>query len=412
MTIAGSGFDATASRNTVVFNNGAVGTVTAATSTQLSISFSVKPATAGRFTAVVTVNGASSGTAVQIANVSPVVTTRTTTLASSAASFVISGFGFDPIASRNTVVLSNGAVGTVTDATTTSLTVRIDTKPTSVGSLTAIVTTNSISSGNAVQVANVIPSVTSATTAITLSTTTLTIRGFGFSTTAGNNTVVFNNGAVGTVTNATATTLTVSLTTPPKAGNLTAIVTTNSLSSGAAVQVATLAPTVTVNTSNLAADASTVTIAGTGFDTTALNNRVVFNNGAIGTVTNATSTELTVTLSTRPTSGSLTAVVTTNGASSGTAIQVGAVRPLVTVSTTNLARTAATIVINGFGFSTTASRNTVVFNNGAIGTVTAATGTRLTVTFSTKTTITGSLTAVITSNSISSGTPVQVANMT
>jgi hypothetical protein len=162
----------------------------------------------------------------------------------------------------------------------------------------------------------------------------------------------------------------------------------------------------------LAADSSTVTIAGTGFDTTALNNRVVFNNGAVGTVTNATSTALTVTFSSRPSAGNLTAIVTTNGASNPTAIQVAAVKPMVTASTTNLARTAATIVINGFGFSTTLSSNTIVFNNGAIGTVTAATGTRLTVTFSTKTTITGSLTAVITSNGVSSGTAVQVANMT
>ena len=412
MTIAGSGFDTTASRNTVVFNNGAVGTVTVATATQLTIAFSVKPATAGRLTAVVRVNGASSGAAVQIANVSPVVTARTSTLASSATSFVIAGFGFDPIASRNAVVFNNGAVGTVTTATPTSLTVRIDTKPTTVGSLTAVITTNSISSGSAVQVANVIPSVTSSTAAITGSTTTLTIRGFGFSTTAVDNTVVFNNGAVGTVTAATATQLTVSLTTPPTAGNLTAVVTTSSLSSGAAVQVAKLVPTVTANTSNLAADSSTVVIAGTGFDTTALNNRVVFNNGAVGTVTSATSTALTVTFSTLPTSGNLTAIVTTNGASNPTAIQVAAVRPLVTASTTNLARTANSIIINGFGFSSSASSNTVVFNNGAIGTVTAATKTRLTVTFSTKTTITGSLTAVITSIGVNSGSAVQVANMT
>jgi hypothetical protein len=31
------------------------------------------------------------------------------------------------------------------------------------------------------------------------------------------------------------------------------------------------------------------------------------------------------------------------------------------------------MTINGFGFDTTAANNTVVFNNGAVGTVTAAT---------------------------------------
>ena len=412
ITIAGSGFDTVLARNTVVFSSG-VGTVTAATSTSLTVTFSTRPVVAGNLTAVVTVNGASSGAAVQVARISPVVTSSTANLSAGAATMVINGAGFDTNFARNTVTFNNGAVGTVTAATATSLTVRIDTKPTSVGSLTAVVTTNSISSGSPVQVANVIPSVTaSTTTAITLSTTTLTIRGFGFSTTAGNNLVVFNNGAVGNVTSATATQLTVSITTPPTAGNLTAVVTTSSLSSGTPIQVATLVPTVTANTSNLAADSSTVVIAGTGFDSTAVNNRVVFNNGAVGTVTNATSTALTVTFSTRPAAGNLTAIVTTNGASNPTAIQVGAVRPLVTASTTSLARTANTIIINGFGFSPTASSNTVLFNNGATGTVTAATGTRLTVTFNTKTTITGSLTAIITSNGVNSGSAVQVANMT
>lgn len=412
ITIAGSGFDTTASRNTVVFNNGAVGTVTTATSTSLTVNLSTRPVSAGSLNATVTVNGAASIALVQVANIVPLVTASTTNLSAGAASVVINGFGFDPIFTRNTVLFNNGAVGVVTAATATSLTVRIDTKPTAVGSLTAAVTTNSISSGNPIQVAAVIPSVTASTAAITGSTTTLTIRGFGFSTTSNNNTVLFNNGAVGTVTTATVTTLTVSLGTPPVAGNLTAIVTTSSLSSGTAVQVGTLAPTVTLNTSDLAANLTTVTIAGTGFDTTALNNRVVFNNGAVGTVTNATATALTVTFSTRPAAGSLTAIVTTNGVGNPTAIQVGAVRPMVTASSTNLARTANSIVINGFGFSPIASRNTIVFNNGATGTVTAATGTSLTVTFGIKTTITGSLTAVITSNSIGSGTAVQVANMT
>ncbi len=53
---------------------------------------------------------------------------------------------------------------------------------------------------------------------------------------------------------------------------------------------------------------------------------MVFNDGAIGTVTAATATSLTVTFATKPTSaGSLTAIVTTDGLSSGTAVQVATV---------------------------------------------------------------------------------------
>jgi hypothetical protein len=90
----------------------------------------------------------------------------------------------------------------------------------------------------------------------------------------------------------------------------------------------TAIPTVTLSTKNLMIDVTTITITGTGFDTTPSNNTVTFNNGAIGTVSSATSTQLIINFSTQPTStGSLTAVVTTNSLSSGTPIQVATIVP-------------------------------------------------------------------------------------
>jgi hypothetical protein len=86
-------------------------------------------------------------------------------------------------------------------------------------------------------------------------------------------------------------------------------------------QTATVAPSVTVNTSKVPVTATTLTIAGTGFDTTAANNIVTFSSGT-GIVTSATATQLTVTFNTAPSLGSLTAVVTTNAISSGSAVQV------------------------------------------------------------------------------------------
>ena len=72
------------------------------------------------------------------------------------------------------------------------------------------------------------------------SSTTLTINGSGFSTTAANNTITFNLGVVGTVTSATTSQLIVGLTSPPTAlGSLTAVVTLNGVTSGSAVQVGT-----------------------------------------------------------------------------------------------------------------------------------------------------------------------------
>ena len=246
---------------------------------------------------MVTADGVSSGTAVQVATVAPVVTRSTANLAAGAGTLTIDGFGFDGTAAHNSVVLSNGAAGTVTAATATTLTVNVTTKPTA-GNLTAVVTTGGVSSGTAVQVATVTPVVTSSTANLAANATSLTINGYGFDTTAGHNTVTFNDGAAGTVTAATATSLTVSLSTKPTAlGSLTAVVTTDSQSSGAAVQVATVRRSVTKSTANVAINAASMTISGAGFDTTYANNSVVFNDGVVGSVTGATATTLTVSFS-------------------------------------------------------------------------------------------------------------------
>jgi hypothetical protein len=107
----------------------------------------------------------------------------------------------------------------------------------------------------------------------------------------------------------------------------------------------------------------------------------------------------------------LTAIVTSYGVGSGTAVQVATVSPLVTMSTTSSPIASTTVTINGTGFDPTAANNTVVFNHGAVGHVTSATKTSLTVTFTTKPTSTGALTAIITTNSVVSGVATQVATV-
>jgi stress response protein SCP2 len=317
----------------------------------------------------------------------------------------------------NTVTLSNGAVGNVTSATATQLVVNLTTPPTTIGSLTAVVTSFGGTSGSAVQVANIVaaPIVTLNTNSLAINATTLTIAGTGFDT-VGSNTVTFNNGAVGNVTSATATQLIVNLTTPPTIiGSLTAVVTSFGGTSGSAIQVANIvaAPTVTLSTNSLAINATTLTIAGTGFDTTAANNTVTLNNGAVGNVTSATATQLIVNLTIPPTTiGSLTAVVTSFGGTSGIAVQVANIvaAPTVTLNTNSLAINATTLTIAGTGFDTVGS-NTVTFNNGAVGNVTSATATQLVVNLTTPPTTIGSLTAVVTSFGGTSGIAVQVANI-
>ena len=85
----------------------------------------------------------------------PIVTPSSATLLTTSTTLVITGFNFDPVAGNNVVTLSNGAVGIVSSASATSLTITFSTPP-SAGSLTAVVTSFGVSSGAAVQVATVV----------------------------------------------------------------------------------------------------------------------------------------------------------------------------------------------------------------------------------------------------------------
>src|SRR5581483_2748498 len=98
--------------------------------------------------------------------------------------------------------------------------------------------------------------------------------------------------------------------------------------------------------------------------------------------------------------------------SSGGNVQVATVIPVITSTIANLAANATTIIINGYGFdSGTPGNNVVTFNDGAVGTVTAASATQMTVTFGTKPSLPGSLTATVTTDTVDDAGPVQVATV-
>jgi hypothetical protein len=126
------------------------------------------------------------------------------------------------------------------------------------------------------------------------------------------------------------------------------------LDSGAAVKVATVIPVVTSSTANLAANGTSLVINGFGFDTTIANNTVSLNNGAVGDVTAASATSITVTFSTKPaTAGSLTAMVTTGGISNSSAVQVASYNAGDYNQCREPRRERTTLTINGFGFDPT-----------------------------------------------------------
>jgi hypothetical protein len=108
------------------------------------------------------------------------------------------------------------------------------------------------------------------------------------------------------------------------------------------------APVVTPSTADLAADASSLTISGYGFDANPANDSVTFSNGVTGVVTGASLTGLTVSVSglgSLAAGTALDASVTADGISSGDAVQVATVASVET--TTSFGNLSAPTVTYG-----------------------------------------------------------------
>ena len=422
LTIAGVGFDTNPANDSVTFNDGVTGTVTAATTTSLTVSVTgLSSLTVGNaLQASVTVDGTSSGNPVQVATIAPVVTSSMTSLPVNAASLTIAGLGFDTNPANDSVTFSGGVTGTVTAATTTSLTVSVTglSNLTAGNALQASVTVDGTSSGNPVQVATLAPVVTSSTDSVPVNAASLTIAGLGFDTNPANDSVTFSSGVTGTVIAATTTSLTVSvsgLSSLTVGTILQTSVTVDGSNSGNPVQVATLAPVVSVtsSTASVAGNASSLTIAGLGFDTNPANDSVTFSNGVTGTVTAATTTSLTVSvsgLSSLTAGTALQASVIVDGTSSGSAVQVATIAPVVTPKSAWVSAHSTSLTIVGSGFDTNPAKDIVTFSGGVTGTVTSATATQLTVS-KLGGLSKGVLNASVTVDSVSSGSAVQVATV-
>lgn len=161
-----------------------------------------------------------------------------------------------------------------------------------------------------------------------------------------------------------------------------ASVTVDGVSSGAAVEVAVIAPVVTASSADLAANSTSMTINGLDFDSNPANDSVAFDSGVTGTVTGTTSNSLTVSLtglSSLTADTALHVSVTVDTVSSGAEVQVATVAPVITSSSADLPATATSLTIAGFGFDPIAGNDSVTFDNGVTGTVTFASGTSLTV---------------------------------
>ena len=121
-----------------------------------------------------------------------------------------------------------------------------------------------------------------------------------------------------------------------------------------------------------------VQIYGTGFSTTPANNAVTFN-GTAATVSASTANRLTVTVPTGATTGAIGVTVGAANANSTSSFVVTASTGAPTITSFSPAGGAATtaVTISGTNFETTASANTVVFNN-TYATASSSSGTSIT----------------------------------
>lgn len=326
-------------------------------------------------------------------------------LAIDAPTLEITGSGFDLTPGNNTIILSLGAVGTISAVTSVNqATITFSTPPSGAGNLTGILTNGAGSSAPAQIIATVVaaPVVTLTTTNVGTVQTIVTVTGSFFALVANQNSVTFSGALAGTFAALTVdpygTTLTVDVSTglPMSAGSLDAVVACNGSDSGAPVQVATVvtSPTLTVATTSIPLSTISLTLAGTGEDGgTPGNNVVTFSGAATNIATASASTGTSATVSVTLTDvGPLYASIAVSGVSSGAPVQVrtATAPPVITVNTANVLYSSTTLIITGTYFSAVPANNSVYLyaNDGTILAYCAAGGGNYNLSVATATTTT------------------------
>lgn len=310
----GSNFSTTPADNSVRFN-GVLGTVTAATATELKVRV---PANAVSGPIQVTVNELTGTSPTNFTYIPPPSIINFNPPATSVGQQVtINGSGFNATAGNN-LVKFNGTYATVNTASTTQLVVTVPPGATD-GPISVTANGQEAISTQAFDVTALpAPVIYGFTPAGTWVGNTVTLSGVNFSATPANNTVKFN-GIVATVNSATTSNLVVTV--PSGATNGTITVTTNGLTSTSPnVFVVTPAPMPAVTGFAPASGrvGTVVTITGSNFNpNTASANVVKFHNGITATVTAATATTITTTVPAGAVTGPVQVTSWGNTATSG-----------------------------------------------------------------------------------------------
>jgi hypothetical protein len=353
ITLTGIGFDPTPANNTVKFGS-TNATVTAGNATSLTVT--VPAALSGTQAVTVTTNSLTSDSL--NFEVKPNITSLSATTGIMGDSLTVTGTGFSTTPANNTVKFGS-TNATVTAATATSLTVTVPNALAGTQNVTVQVG-NQVSNASAFTMK---PSITALSAANGVTGSSLTLTGAGFDSTAANNTVKFGT-TNATVTAATATTLTVTV--PAGLFGVHNVSVTVAGQTNTGTHNFAFTPAINSLSASNGVTGDSLTISGTGFDTTAANNTVKFGTTA-ATVTAATNTSLTVTVPNALAGAQNVTVQVGTQTSSASAFTL---MPKITALTTAAGQVAGkaalirgeTLTLSGTGFDLgTAANNTIKF---------------------------------------------------
>lgn len=385
VVISGSNFDAR--QNTVTFG-GTSATVTANSTDSLTVT--VPNVAPGVVDVVVTAGTQSSSPSSFVVLGQPVINSLTPNAAAVGDTVVINGQNFDPVPGNN-VIQVNGVVVAAIAGNGTTLTFEVPNFDATGSPFPVNVTVGALVSNDAnltINVSGPIPVVSSLSPSNANPGDNIVVTGSNFSVLNGRsdlyNTVFFGNTAVAAQNGGTSTALTVTVPNLNSGSVTVTVVSEGKASSTSQIfTVGQAAPSPSISTLNPSSGlvGATVVINGQNFNSTPGNNSVNFG-GTLITPSNASPTQLTVTVPNLPV-GPAAVTVTTGGQSSNSVnFTVTAPSPVITALTPSSGPVGTTVVISGQNFSSVANNNTVTVG-GTAATVSNASPNSLTITIPT-----------------------------
>ena len=363
VVITGSNFTAGGTQSPqVVFNPELFASPISSTDTSITVAV---PAGASTGDLLVSVGGGNSNSVLfTVSSSDPSISSLAPSAGLVGIAVTINGTNFGSPQGTSTVTF-NGTTGVPTSWNATSINVPV---PTGATTGNVLVTVGRVSSNPyGFEVGTAAPNITSISPPSGAVATSVTIKGSGFGSTQGTNTVSFN-GVSGVPTSWSANQIKVPV--PASATTGSVVVTASgTVSNGVNFTVPGTGPSVTSLSPSSGPVGASVTIAGTNFGTTQGASTVTFNGTAV-TAAGWSPTSIVATVPSGATSGNL--VVTVSGTSSG-GLNFTVVPNITSLSPTSGAG-GTSVTINGNSFGSSQGTSTVTFNGTAATPTTWGTG--------------------------------------